>query len=577
MKRKMRQGFMQFAAVLVAGALVLPGAGAAEVEEELVRVGLAYGSGALISANLENNTGSGAGYRLGYFDEDLDFIELARTQEETTQITVLKTQNTWVSGGTYSASDNGGEVVGCWHVLVEDGLSSYEQAEELASGYRDGFVAWIGGDYQVRVGAYPSEAEALDAAWELGEGTVVGTSVYGVNVTSTGQADILFQFDGGEKLSLGVMPDVTGADSARVWFKGNRYYGGFRYERIGGGNLTVVNIVDLETYIKGVVPYEMSNDWPLEALKVQAVCARSYAHGNIVSGKHAGYHFDVCSTTDCQVYCGAGPNKASYQANDRTDRAVDETAGEYAWYGGEIIEAFYSASHGGASESVYNVWGSSLEQYPYLCGVTDPYEADLAEKNRYSSWTVSYTEDELARQLQSKGYNAASGIDSLTLTYSELGNVIRVRVTYRNGESNDIKPSSMRSAFDISSIRFTVNGAGVPAGGEDGDQEGLTERTHYTVISGGGSMSQAELGDLYAISGSGGLVPAEEYVVEGETTAPATPADTQVTVRGDNYVFQGAGNGHQLGMSQYGAWAMAERGFSYDEIVEFYYPGTEVR
>ena len=90
-------------------------------------------------------------------------------------------------------------------------------------------------------------------------------------------------------------------------------------------------------------------------------------------------------------------------------------------------------------------------------------------------------------------------------------------------------------------------------------------------------LDQAELGDLYAISGSGGLVPAEEYVMEGETTAPATPADTQVTVRGDSYVFQGAGNGHQLGMSQYGAWAMAERGFSYDEIVEFYYPGTEVR
>ena len=116
----------------------------------------------------------------------------------------------------------------------------------------------------------------------------------------------------------------------------------------------------------------MSNSWPLEALKVQAVCARSYAYNNLRSSRHTSYHFDVCNTTDCQVYYGAGPNNASYQANDRTDRAVEETAGEYARYDGQVIEAFYSSSHGGASESVYHVWGSSLEDYPYLKGVTDP-------------------------------------------------------------------------------------------------------------------------------------------------------------------------------------------------------------
>ncbi len=67
----------------------------------------------------------------------------------------------------------------------------------------------------------------------------------------------------------------------RTWFQGYKYHGGFRYERIGGGDLTVVNVVDLETYIKGVIPYEMSSDWPLEALKAQAICARSYAYSNV--------------------------------------------------------------------------------------------------------------------------------------------------------------------------------------------------------------------------------------------------------------------------------------------------------
>lgn len=576
---------MQFAAVLLAVVLALPTALAAGSGGEMVRVGLAYGSGALVNANLENNTGYGSGYRMGYFDDGLDFVELARTDEDETQITMVKTQNTWVNGTSYSNSDNGGDVIGCYHVLVESGYRSYEQAAADAQEYRDGFVAWIDGDYQVRAGSYTSRQEAEDAAQSLG-GTVAGTSSYAVNVTRTGTTEILFQFDGGDALALGVMPDVTGADAVRTWFKGYRYYGGFRYERIGGGDLTVVNIVDLETYIKGVVPYEMSSSWPLEALKVQAVCARSYAYINIHSGKHTSYHFDVCNTTDCQAYYGAGTNSSSYQATERTDQAVDETAGEYAWYDGQVIEAFYSSSHGGASESVYNVWGTSLEQYPYLCGVEDPYEADMASKNSYSSWTVSYSSSELAQRLENYGYDASSGIESLTLTYSDLGNVIQVRVNYRDGGSDTIRPSSMRSVFGISSIRFTVNGQAASSGSGTTSSSGggltangstsLDSQGTYTVISGSGSLSQAGLDGLYAISGSGSITPAED-AASGGGSGTDTPTGTQVTVSGSSYSFQGSGNGHQLGLSQYGAWAMAERGFTYEEIIEFYYPGTYVR
>ena len=576
---------MQFAAVLLAVVLALPTVLAAGSGGEMVRVGLAYGSGALVNANLENNTGYGSGYRMGYFDDDLDFVELAWTDEDETQITMVKTQNTWVNGTSYSNSDNGGNVIGCYHVLMESGYRSYEQAAADAQEYRDGFVAWIDGDYQVRAGSYTSRQEAEDAAQSLG-GTVAGTSSYAVNVTRTGTTEILFQFDGGDGLALGVLPDVTGEDEVRTWFKGNRYYGGFRYERIGGGDLTVVNIVDLETYLKGVIPYEMSNSWPLEALKVQAVCARSYAYINIHSGKHTSYHFDVCNTTDCQAYYGAGTNSSSYQATERTDQAVDETAGEYAWYDGQVIEAFYSSSHGGASESVYNVWGTSLEQYPYLCGVEDPYEADMASKNSYSSWTVSYTSSELAQRLENYGYDASSGIESLTLTYSDLGNVIQVRVNYRDGGSDTIRPSSMRSVFGISSIRFTVNGQAASSGSGTTSSSGggltangstsLDSQGTYTVISGSGSLSQAGLDGLYAISGSGSITPAED-AASGGGSGTDTPTGTQVTVSGSSYSFQGSGNGHQLGLSQYGAWAMAERGFTYDEIIEFYYPGTYVR
>lgn len=187
---------------------------------------------------------------------------------------------------------------------------------------------------------------------------------------------------------------------------------------------------------------------------------------------------------------------------------------------------------------------------------------------------MSYSEEELVQQLLSKGYAAGSGIDSLELTYSELGNVIQVKVFYENGQSNTLKPEKIRSAFGVPSIRFTVNGKAAGSGGQSGSGGALDPGKDYFVISGGGTVSQVSGEKLYSISGSGNIRPVEEA---GEGGSPDVPSGTRITVRGGSFTFQGSGNGHQLGLSQYGAWAMAERGFSYDEIIEFYYPGAVVR
>ena len=571
----MKRIFMQLAAVVLAVAVAVPMAAparAARNDELTLRVGLAYGSNALVSANLENNTGYGSGYRFGYYDSDLDFVELGRTSSSVTKLTMVKAQNIWVSGTSYSTSDNGGELIGCYHVQMPGSYNSYNAAYSEASDYSDGFVAWIDGAYQVRVGAYETKAEAESRASSLG-GTVVGTGSYAVNVTQTGKAKILFQFDGGSSTALGIMPDVTGAGETRTWFKGYRYPGGFRYERVNGGNLTVVNIVDMEDYLIGVVPYEMSDSWPLEALKAQAVCARSYAYNSL--NHHSSYHFDICNGTDCQVYYGYGGG-STYNAN--AARAVEETAGVYAKYNGKVIETFYSASHGGASESVYNVWGSSLSTYPYLCGVKDPYEADTASMNPYSSWTVSYTTSTLTQRLQSKGYGTGTSVASLDLTYSDLGNVIAVKVNYANGQSNTFKPTNMRSTFGISSIRFQVNSSGSGSGGTpDGSlpvngSGSLPERDSYYVISGSGTVGKTDREDLYAISGSGSV----DSVTSSSGGGSSVTEGNVVHVTGSSYVFEGSGNGHQIGMSQWGAYAMAKRGFTYDEIITFYFPGTTV-
>ena len=139
----------------LAAALVTPAAQAAGTEADPIQVGLAYGSGALVNANLENNTGYGAGYRLGYFDRTWTLWELGRTGSKETRITVVKAQNTWVNGSSYANSDNGGAVIGSYHLQVET-CASYEEAARAAEDYRDGFPAWIdGGSTRSEAGPTP--------------------------------------------------------------------------------------------------------------------------------------------------------------------------------------------------------------------------------------------------------------------------------------------------------------------------------------------------------------------------------------------------------------------------------------
>ena len=595
----MRKRFMQLAAVLLAATLSVSTVWAGRTNdggETMIRVGLASSSshnstGELACAHLQNNTGYGEGFRFGYYDSDLNFVELGRTGDDIDQIAVLKAQNMYYgydsSAGKYTYSDSvtSSVAVGCYHIQIPGAYMTYDDAAADAEIY-GGFVAWINGKYQVRVGAYLSKEGAEGALATMEQGTIVGTSSYGINVVETGTDRILFQFDAGKDQALGVLPDVTGAEDVRTWFSGFKYRGGFTYQRLTGGNLTVVNVVELEDYVKGVVCYEMGREWPLEALKAQAICARTYALKRM--NYHGSLGFDVCNTDYCQVYRGVGTTRTDYGPSDISDQAVEETAGEVLWYKNNLADTFFSSSHGGASESAYYIWGTNMENYPYLCGVVDPYEETVADKNSYSSWTVKYTSAELTKRLQGYGYGTNTSISRLELTYSELGNVIQVKVCYANGQSNTITPRTkvgIRSAFGVNSIRFTVNGQTAQAGSGNASSAGggyalngsgsLSSLEGLYTISGSGTTEKVGE-ELYAISGTGQTSKVEENSGSSGSSGGSNQGGGTVTVSGSSYVFNGSGWGHQVGMSQYGANAMARLGFSYDEIVEFYFPGTKV-
>ena len=587
----MHKRLRQFAACALSACLTVSAAGAVRTNGDgdvIIRVGLASANShnatkELEAAHLQNESGYGSGYRFGYYDDGYDFVELGYTDDDVTQVAVLKTTNLYYGYSsalgkyTYSSTITSNILVGCYHIQIPGRFGSYEDAADAAAGYRDGFVAWIDGDYQVRVGAYGTKEEAQEALYNLPvDGDIVGTSSYGMSVVKTGTDQILFQYDEGAGSRLAIQPDVTGAWETRTWFSGYNYRGGFQYQRRTGGNLTVVNFVELEDYINGVICYEMGREWPLEALKAQAMCARTYVLQNL--GKHSSYGFDICNSSNCQVYRGMGSGSASYGPSTVSMRAVDETAGLVVKYNGALAETPYSSSFGGASEDAMNVWGTdTVNDCPYLRGVVDPYEAALDDSNAFSPWTVSYSSSELTRLLQSAGYGANTSVSSLELNYSQLGNVLQVIVRWSNGQSNTFTPSNIRSVFKVNSIRFTVNGQTANPGTSsasggvsvNGTAVGGTDGMY--AISGNGTVSA--VGDKpYAISGSGSV----GALGSQQSGSGSNQGGGSVTVSGNSYVFNGGGWGHQLGMSQYGANAMARQGFTFDEIIEFYFPGVRI-
>lgn len=536
-----------------------------------LRIGLAYpgnSTGALVHANLLNaDVSAVTGYRFGFYDEEQEFVSLAATEE--TALTMVKTTNIYRVGESYYDAKPSGdyELLGCYHLQRPFAFATYEEAAAMLEVTINGFVAWSDGAYYVRSGSYATydAAKAAADAEPAANWSVAYTDKFGINVVKTGTCKILFQFDGGEEKPLGVMPGTESSEGAATWFKGFKYQGGFRYERVGGGNLVVVNVVDVDTYVKGVVPYESVKIWPLETLKAQALCAKNY--GLINRNKHNGYHFDLCNTTDCQVYYGLGSNSESFRPSEVSDQAVDEIRGQYVWYGDKLAHTYFYSSNGGGSEDSSKVWGSNQASYPYLIGVVDPYEETVAESIPNYYFTKTFTNEQLTEILRTKGYATNTGVVDFQVTeYSKSGNVLTMKFTYANGKSNTFASSAsswLRNKLGCRSMHFTVTGAGEVLSGE--------------CAVNNGTAAIGDFSGLYVLTGAGEMVLMEEsvpHVITGSGTIASAGQST--TIPEGTYVINGAGWGHNVGYSQWGGYAMAKQGFTAKEIIEFYFTGVEV-
>lgn len=306
---------------------------------------------------------------------------------------------------------------------------------------------------------------------------------------------------------------------------GKRYRGVLEIRQTGKAAMTVINILPLEAYLYGVVPEEVSPSWPLEAVKAQAVAARSYAYTSI--NKHQSQDFDVCPTVHCQVYGGRDSEAA------RSNQAVDETRGMMATYRGNVITTFFHASSGGHTENSEHVWGTPL---PYLKGVRD-----FDQTSPRYTWERRVPIAELSEKMQKNGFSVG------VVTRVELSPLTKQPVTAADrgvsGRVKTIKITGTAGTVQISGAKF-------------GSLLGLPSLLFEL------SLSQE------------GSVPAMAKKSAGRRPAKHAAPDT--------LLVSGRGAGHGIGLSQWGAKAMAEKAPSgnkqyYQEILTHYYQGVKIQ
>lgn len=326
------------------------------------------------------------------------------------------------------------------------------------------------------------------------------------------------------------------------------------------GSMVVVNSLCLEAYLYGVVPREMSNSWPLEALKAQAVAARTYVVKNI--NKHGAYGFDVCDKTHCQVYGGYNCE------GDQARRAVDETRGEVLVdSNGNLIYALYHSNSGGHTEDNSNVNGYD---FPYLKGKPDPYSLGYGLSDWSYTITVKNngTGNSLAEKLAAK-FPEAGPVARISLSKYPSGRVYAVIIEDENGKQFKLSGSEFGQMFNPG-FNTTVNQSSFM-----GTLFEAVSDARVAVLSGAGQQVIMDGGlKNLAVRNAGAILP---FTTGGDTFEARSASGVRTYPKSPQIItITGHGWGHGVGMSQWGAYAMAQQSMTYRDILQFYYEGTKV-
>ncbi|MEZ5339592.1 MAG: SpoIID/LytB domain-containing protein [bacterium] len=406
-----------------------------------------------------------------------------------------------------------------------------------------------------------------------------------------------------------------------VQYEGRGYRGHIELFVGQSGKVVVLNVLSLEDYLCGVVPAEMSPSWPFEALKSQAVAARTYAMSRILANLERSY--DVYGNVSDQAYKGLSGE------HDNSNRAVLETAGQVLEYDGRIITAFYCACAGGMTKQ-----GSE----PYLRSVPTDHP-----DSPHHGWTVQLSLEELSRLVKESGAEIGP-IKDVTVEYDAYSGHLLSLIVHGANNSKQLYGTTLRKLIGRSTMKSTrcrIYPAGTepapliasaPASAAPAAPEITRDVNSATEVSIDGLSFTAEDGSfstresygwlkpwvasadmqvtvkmrgMYAYDGSSlmqcnrdmhMLSAQSESTLAGfgEADAPVRDTDDPVS-QGDvlpdqkivnarmsrtemsgGLVIRGDGYGHGIGMSQWGARKLAEDGMDYSSILRYFYTGVAI-
>lgn len=403
------------------------------------------------------------------------------------------------------------------------------------------------------------------------------------------------RFSAGSQITLTRRQSADGAENGLRLMGGTALYEGSLTLNVRDGVIRPVLSIAVEDYLLGVVPYEMSDSFPLEALKAQAVAARTYAVRKALRSTNAEYDLD--DTTNDQVFMGRQP------FNTQTEEAVRATAGVCAFYQGGLAMCYYGSSNGGQTELSVNHWGSDDES-GYLDMRDDPY--DLENPN-------SVVKTAVVPKAAVSGEQTPFGLRALIA--ATLADTLKAKGYDPSGESVRIDtiaavsvdtpkfapPSRLYTMFHIT-FTYSARTRTDPAVPATGAPSAFTDQVEVSLFTAPPTTSTATpaLSTTPAPSETPAPTPTPTPApvygpfepVEGAVTLdlPIFPDAEKalslsinqydnelwtVTETDSSFLVESRRYGHGVGMSQYGAeWMAKQYGFSYTDILAFYYPGA---
>ena len=338
--------------------------------------------------------------------------------------------------------------------------------------------------------------------------------------------------------------------------QGNPYYGRIEVRYTQDIGYTVVNEIPLEQYLYAVVPSEMPSSYGIEALKAQAVCARSYAYIQLLKADYASYGAHIDDSTSYQVYNVSGRTEQSVQA-------VDETAGQVMTYHGDVIEAYYFSTSCGYTDTIA-VWNQEDDgTYGYLqktCLNTQDTSKDLTEEADFREYIESPNEGfdaDTPFYRWSAPASFAGKEDTLASVLKTRKGIAPQNIIYYNKEGSELA-EEMDSFGKLQAVTVTQRSSSGSI---------LNLRLQYE----NGAVDVKTEYNIRRVLGVGAGVITLSDGGEREMTILPSAYCAVIPLEDGSYKIYGGGYGHGLGMSQNGANGLAAQGKNYQEILEFFY------